>query len=761
MKKSMDKFIPVDEKEVTILNPSTDELEQRSALHPDLCQESLSGVMYKSITVVDGKIEQTYFDMLDSMTNDLHWLLSLNHAKFWCQVLNDISIHACLDSYLRNSPRYKQDDWPEDFREKHNIVHKLVFFTFLRMSTPKESAECFISKDVFAEILYDNFLFDIPRMMDICSLYGVPENRPLLEKMLDSIFQNQPQYFDDLTQAAKTVVKILDQIESKCCGVEDDMPTRIASGLSSPLLEMQEIHLRDIVLYLSDTLRTLKSFMVDIFPTAAKHFYEEGILDKLSLMYCGSLRQMRLALSDRKSALSADLYDELKAHVQKSRECLLNIVHDVVKICTFDPLLDAMGKNKKEQVEILASEYLHVVTSLLSDHGFIGDLNKKHKIRKDVETVAQACPQMSETQCFFIIQAFDEADRDSKSHHPASSQSGDKLLQNGIQQWRDEFSGQTQDHHSEVAHCSNTEPSQDVETASLISSVHDLFPDFGSGFITACLREFDFNPERVIQKILDGDLPQHLDKMDRTSNEIPSLQEPEVVQGTSLDPYLDHASTSQDHDFLSERRNIFDNDQFDVFGEKSDIDWSKVHQGKQNKSDMDHWKEDRDVDVEKLRNLYSKYGLVDEEDVNDYHLRDVAAPTYDDEYDDTYDDVAVGANDADSADELLPNQQSKVEQESTEERTTTNANRDRKNFCENPEIVRARHEARWQQRQEQPARRGGKSKQGGRPPPQHSGGDKPRNVDRKKEAHKYSRPSQNRKAMATKKASRGMFMGSG
>ena len=87
---------------------------------------------------------------------------------------------------------------------------------------------------------------------------------------------------------------------------------------------------------------------------------QEGILDKLSLMYCGSLRQMRLALSDRKSALSADLYDELKAHVQKSRECLLNIVHDVVKICTFDPLLDAMGKNKKEQVEILASEYLHV-----------------------------------------------------------------------------------------------------------------------------------------------------------------------------------------------------------------------------------------------------------------------------------------------------------------------------------------------------------------------------------------------------------------
>ena len=76
------------------------------------------------------------------------------------------------------------------------------------MSTFKESKECLMSLKLFAKLVYDNYLFDIPRIMDICTLYNVPDNLPLLKKMISSLFNNQSQFFGDLEMAAETVSKV-------------------------------------------------------------------------------------------------------------------------------------------------------------------------------------------------------------------------------------------------------------------------------------------------------------------------------------------------------------------------------------------------------------------------------------------------------------------------------------------------------------------------------------------------------------------------
>jgi len=64
----------------------------RPALHPDLCQKTLSGVLYKAIPVYleerSAEYEE-YSQMLDNIISDLQWLLLLSHAKFWCQVMTD------------------------------------------------------------------------------------------------------------------------------------------------------------------------------------------------------------------------------------------------------------------------------------------------------------------------------------------------------------------------------------------------------------------------------------------------------------------------------------------------------------------------------------------------------------------------------------------------------------------------------------------------------------------------------------------------
>ena len=68
--------------------------------------------------------------------------------------------------------------------------------------------EHFITPDIFGEILYENFIFDIPKLMDLCVLYGTG-NGPLLSKMISNIFKCQPKYVDDLRAVVPTVIQVL------------------------------------------------------------------------------------------------------------------------------------------------------------------------------------------------------------------------------------------------------------------------------------------------------------------------------------------------------------------------------------------------------------------------------------------------------------------------------------------------------------------------------------------------------------------------
>lgn len=55
-----------------------------------------------------------------------------------------------------------------------------------------------------------------------------------------------------------------------------------------------------------------------------------------------------------------------------------------------------------------------------------------------------------------------------------------------------------------------------VELDSLISQVKDLLPDLGEGFILACLEHYSYDPEQVINNILEERLAPALSQLDRS-----------------------------------------------------------------------------------------------------------------------------------------------------------------------------------------------------------------------------------------------------
>lgn len=54
-----------------------------------------------------------------------------------------------------------------------------------------------------------------------------------------------------------------------------------------------------------------------------------------------------------------------------------------------------------------------------------------------------------------------------------------------------------------------------AEVDSLLSAIKDLLPDLGDGFLLACLQEYNYNSEMVINNILEDRLSAALNELDR------------------------------------------------------------------------------------------------------------------------------------------------------------------------------------------------------------------------------------------------------
>lgn len=92
----------------------------------------------------------------------------------------------------------------------HKQVQKLYqayFKVFIRMTTCKESSSDYITPEVFGIILYENYILDIPKLMDMCIIFS-PSNGSLLRKMIDNVFKHQPKYLDDVLAAALSIINV-------------------------------------------------------------------------------------------------------------------------------------------------------------------------------------------------------------------------------------------------------------------------------------------------------------------------------------------------------------------------------------------------------------------------------------------------------------------------------------------------------------------------------------------------------------------------
>uniref|UniRef100_H3DD27 Activating signal cointegrator 1 complex subunit 2 n=1 Tax=Tetraodon nigroviridis TaxID=99883 RepID=H3DD27_TETNG len=740
--------VPLDEQQVTEPGPDGKD-HTLPALHP-VRKEDRCFVPYKPPPEDGSPAElEEFLEHAKFITEDLDWLLAQPHDKFWCQVVFDESLQKCLDSYLRHAPRSLDlTTLPSPaVADMQRTIHRAVFLTFLRMATHKESKDNFITPAVFGEIIYDNFLFDIPKILDLCVLFG-KGNSQLLHKMIENIFTQQPSYYGDLEKTVPTVLQVFDTILEKCglrCeGATALEPMKLSTQKQPTPLTMSQQELTDLILYLCDSTTTIHAFL-DIFPAACSTFHSYGFLSRLSSFYETAVPDLEKAVKKRNFDNKSQFREELWNRLSHSCRKMVEMAHLLLHHTFLQPILEG-GEN----MQTCAEEVLQHYTSFLTDKRFVCDYDEQFPIADDVSLLQQAMPLIDETRTSYLLQGVQSA-WDSVGQRKPQNQAEHKSPPSVARQGgaaaasSSSFKLQEDQVHREAdvmgaealgAVCSLS----GAEVDSLLSAIKDLLPDLGDGFLLACLQEYDYNSETVINNILEDHLSPALTKLDRA---------------------MPRPVTEDLPDVLNNRSSVFDDDEFDVF-RRDQVDMSRIWKGKRKGLSAQEMLNDKQhVAEQKAR--YQTYDTVVDETVMEpgenaaaYGLDD-----YDDEYDDTYDMNQVGANDLDG-DSLLNRRPFTVPLVLRKDMFPNslflfqnNVNRDQ--FVQDPALLRERAEARraaMQQRKgfrpERPSNVVGKPKGQGQTT-------ETTQDRRKKEANKSRVSNHNRRTMADRKRNKGMI----
>ncbi|XP_062446214.1 activating signal cointegrator 1 complex subunit 2 isoform X3 [Rhea pennata] len=635
-------------------------------------------------------------------------------------------------------------------------LHRSVFLTFLRTSTHKESKDHFITPSVFGEIIYNNFLFDIPKILDLCVLFG-KGNGPLLQKMIENIFTQQPSYFSDLDETLPTVLQVFNNILHKCglqCEGASAEPQKLEERVNVTPGNMPLQELKDIVLYLCDTCTTLWAFL-DVFPLACQTFQKHDFCYRLASFYESAIPELESAVKKRHyedNSVFADLWKR----ISHSRKKVMEAFHIIINQICLQPILESSCENIQPFIE----EFLQIFTSVLQERRFLRDYDKLFPVEDDVSLLQQASSTLDETRTTYILQAVESAwegeDRKKaqvvKEPTPlAASNAASAKVENNSEDL--EELGAAYASEDECAGAAAAPPAKvsGVELDSLISQVKDLLPDLGEGFILACLEEYSYNTEQVINNILEDKLVPSLDKLERT------MQRQLKPDPTPL---------------VTSRCNVFQNDEFDVFS-RDFVDVSRIQKGKRREKDTTRSLLNDKRLIAEQKERYSQYSVIVEEVPVQQGEAQLYEEDYEDEYDDTYDGNQVGANDADSDDELISRrpfttpqvlrpkgqedgQEEEEEREDEEEEEAEKERAKQDHFVQDPAILRERAEAR---RLSYLARKGHKHDSSAVVGNVKGHGQNRETVQerRKKEANKSTRANHNRRVMADRKRNKGMI----
>jgi hypothetical protein len=139
--------------------------------------------------------------MLLKFTADLNLLLMMDQQEFWKELEDNQSLLVSLESCLAVLPKREFDRYegaghifldkldPRDpLIEMYSLLLKNVLLVYYRISCASTKVE--------KEMLYDCWLIDVPKLLDLAGIYG-PSNPAIVKQIILNTYKAHPNYDRD------------------------------------------------------------------------------------------------------------------------------------------------------------------------------------------------------------------------------------------------------------------------------------------------------------------------------------------------------------------------------------------------------------------------------------------------------------------------------------------------------------------------------------------------------------------------------------
>ncbi|KAH8246433.1 hypothetical protein KR026_011448 [Drosophila bipectinata] len=653
---------------------------------------------------------------------DFEFLLGLRQHEFWSYMVYEESSMAAIVTFLqRANPYYVQHDTNQD-KETHEAIElygqllDLVVRLVTRLVTSQESDTEWISPKQHGSLLYTNYLISLPMLFDLIIAVGdaEPSNIALLRDIIESVLRLQPDYAKDMKEALafyeNAFLSMQIQVENE--GYE-------GAGGGAPLDADLETPYDDVVVFAMDCAYTLHLLLL-LRPQLVEMLEELRLVPSIANFY-----DMTVPMLYRNIHMINPQANSLR-WLNETRQQFLLVARRVISL--------QLEQGRGQQL-------VEVLQESLAAQTFVVDYQRQFPVEHDIKQLIRKCPKVKDYKIDFVISGYQSA----LSSCPNGIMA-DEFLSNPDTEEEEEDNSRTSPVSNPPAvNGGGTTRDLDVE----VTAVLDVLPDLGTGFIRRLLLRYE-NSEQAIAAILDDNLPPDLAQVDRQELYVPPDPQDKLQRQTGVRHY-----------------NVHDGDRYDVLTQDKPECIIKLGKGFPGAPRNAEQLLDDKRDLEKLKDRYQQYALVEESPLENGE--------YDDEYDDSYEALNDGqappvsllrsrlqAAAASSAYE--PQDEEVDDEESSDEADTEPAKRNPIDFCENPEITRARYQQRQMAKYGNRGGGGGGGGGGGSggasvvgaPKGQGQSQQTQRNRGQK-EAHKSSRANHNRKAGAAFKRSKGMM----
>ncbi|XP_028792936.1 activating signal cointegrator 1 complex subunit 2-like, partial [Neltuma alba] len=484
-------------------------------------------------------------------------------------VATDTSLHEFLDSFLKFRSRWY--DFP--YRGAKGIVagiivgeldlSRRVFMVLYRISSNKDPGdqvahslnvrdhgevtgtciESEMSVTPTGVLLQEKKLLDLPKLLDICAIYS-HENEELTRLLVRNALNAQPWICDNLTAVITHFLGIAHTMHERCSSsleyghapvlflftiYEFDLFKLLQVLFSSGKLDDRsaaqlQADLLEVVDFINDAVVSMDAF-VSAYKLAAVFFScpveissgNEELLSFLARLHDSLLpsllRGFHTVIADEQDGRMSNIVLSLKMlrmrlvnfGWQLLRFCYLSdeVFRDSCPLPASTKMFPATVEDPVIRADILVQTFreINAVSLQLQENQqketFIQHIQKSYNILKMVESLRDNGWIFVDDEQFQYISGIMNSKEIYKDPQSARGPVESKPLQ-------------------------ADEDAAIIE--SKISQIRDLFPDYGKGFLGACLEVYDRNPEEVIQRILEGTLHEDLQCLDRSLDVVQPAQ---------------------------------------------------------------------------------------------------------------------------------------------------------------------------------------------------------------------------------------------